>query len=88
MLAGKKAGLSVFEYTPLQIKQTLAGYGRADKKQMQEMVRVYLNFKNSTQARRLRRCSRNRHNTFVDETLSLLHASRTVLDAHYDEITC
>lgn len=43
MLAGKKAGLTVTEYTPLQIKQTLTGYGRADKKQMQEMVRVHLN---------------------------------------------
>ncbi len=43
MLAGKKAGLIVAEYTPLQIKQTLTGYGRADKKQMQEMVRVHLN---------------------------------------------
>lgn len=43
MLAGKKAGLLIAEYTPLQIKQTLTGYGRADKKQMQEMVRIYLN---------------------------------------------
>ena len=32
----------LFEYTPLQIKQAMTGYGRADKKQMQEMVRVYL----------------------------------------------
>ncbi len=45
MLAGKKAKLSVVEYTPLQIKQTLTGYGRADKKQMQEMVRVILGLK-------------------------------------------
>ncbi len=43
MLAGKKAGLIITEYTPLQIKQTLTGYGRADKKQMQEMVRIHLN---------------------------------------------
>ena len=43
MLAGKKSGLSIFEYTPLQIKQTLTGYGRADKKQMQEMVKLHLN---------------------------------------------
>lgn len=35
-------GLGVYEYTPLQIKQALTGYGRADKKQMQEMVRVVL----------------------------------------------
>lgn len=45
MLAGKKAGLSIAEYTPLQIKQTLTGYGKADKKQMQEMVRLQLNLK-------------------------------------------
>lgn len=32
--------IKVFEYTPLQIKQALTGYGRADKGQMQEMVRI------------------------------------------------
>lgn len=32
----------LYEYTPLQIKQAMTGYGRADKKQMQEMVRIYL----------------------------------------------
>jgi crossover junction endodeoxyribonuclease RuvC len=42
MLTGRKAGLSIAEYTPLQIKQTLTGYGKADKKQMQEMVRLQL----------------------------------------------
>ena len=35
--------LPVFEYTPLQIKQTLTGYGRADKKQVQQMVKLHLN---------------------------------------------
>lgn len=45
MLAGKLAGLEIAEYTPLQIKQALTGYGRADKKQMQEMVRVLLGLK-------------------------------------------
>jgi crossover junction endodeoxyribonuclease RuvC len=34
--------LPVFEYTPLQVKQAVAGYGRADKKQVQEMVRILL----------------------------------------------
>lgn len=42
MLAGKKAGLEIIEYTPMQIKQQLTGYGKADKKQMQEMVRLRL----------------------------------------------
>lgn len=45
MLAGKKAGLDIYEYTPLQIKQVLTGYGKADKKQMQEMVRIQLGLK-------------------------------------------
>ncbi|OYX42114.1 crossover junction endodeoxyribonuclease RuvC [Candidatus Saccharibacteria bacterium 32-49-12] len=42
MLAGKQASLTIAEYTPLQIKQTLTGYGKADKKQMQEMVKLQL----------------------------------------------
>lgn len=45
LLAGKQAGLTIFEYTPLQIKQALTGYGRAEKKQIQEMVRVLLGLK-------------------------------------------
>ncbi|MBI2592360.1 crossover junction endodeoxyribonuclease RuvC [Candidatus Saccharibacteria bacterium] len=45
IVAGKQAGLKIAEYTPLQIKQALTGYGRADKKQMQEMVRVLLGLK-------------------------------------------
>lgn len=43
MLTGRKAKLSIAEYTPLQIKQSLTGYGKADKKQVQEMVRMQLN---------------------------------------------
>ena len=42
MLTGRQAGLEIAEYTPLQIKQTLTGYGRASKKQMQEMVKLQL----------------------------------------------
>jgi crossover junction endodeoxyribonuclease RuvC len=42
LLCGQQAGLMIHEYTPLQIKQAITGYGRADKKQMQEMVRVIL----------------------------------------------
>lgn len=45
MLAAVEAGLPIFEYTPLQIKQALVGYGRAEKKQIQEMVKLYLNLK-------------------------------------------
>lgn len=42
LLCGRQAGLSIAEYTPQQIKMALTGYGRADKKQIQEMVRVVL----------------------------------------------
>lgn len=45
LLVGKQAGLTIYEYTPLQIKQALTGYGRAEKKQIQEMVRVLLRLK-------------------------------------------
>lgn len=45
MLAGKQGGLVIYEYTPLQIKQALTGYGKATKSQIQEMVRVILKLK-------------------------------------------
>jgi crossover junction endodeoxyribonuclease RuvC len=45
LLAGRQADLEIHEYTPLQIKQALTGYGRAEKKQIQEMVRVILKLK-------------------------------------------
>ena len=35
----------IYEYTPLQIKQALTGYGRAEKKQIQAMVKMFLNLK-------------------------------------------
>ena len=41
-LAAKISKLKIYEYTPLQIKQSLTGYGRAEKKQVQEMVRQHL----------------------------------------------
>lgn len=42
LLAAAHAAIPVFEYTPLQVKQAVAGYGRASKEQVQEMVRVLL----------------------------------------------
>jgi crossover junction endodeoxyribonuclease RuvC len=42
LLASARAGLEVYEYTPNEIKQAVAGYGSAGKRQMQEMVRVLL----------------------------------------------
>jgi crossover junction endodeoxyribonuclease RuvC len=43
MLALVQAGLKVAEYTPMQIKQSVVGYGGADKNQVQQMVRALLN---------------------------------------------
>lgn len=42
LLAAKKSGRPVYEYTPLQVKQAVTGYGKAVKKQVQEMTRVLL----------------------------------------------
>jgi crossover junction endodeoxyribonuclease RuvC len=42
LLAGAEHSLPIGEYTPLQVKQAVTGYGRADKKQIQEMVRTIL----------------------------------------------
>ena len=43
LLAAAKYTPALYEYTPLQIKQAIVGYGRADKQQMQQMVKVLLN---------------------------------------------
>lgn len=45
LLCGKQHGLELHEFTPMQIKMAVTGYGKADKKQIQEMVRVILNLK-------------------------------------------
>ncbi|MDL2362944.1 MAG: crossover junction endodeoxyribonuclease RuvC [Patescibacteria group bacterium] len=45
LLCAMQSGLEIYEYTPMQIKQAITGYGKADKKQMQEMVRVILQLK-------------------------------------------
>ena len=39
LLACAKAGIKIYEYTPLQVKQSVVGYGRAEKKQVMEMVK-------------------------------------------------
>ncbi len=43
LLAGMNAGLPVFEYTALQVKNAVVGYGRAAKLQVQQMVRALIN---------------------------------------------
>ena len=45
LLAIRQANIPMYEYTPLQVKQSVAGYGRATKKQVQEMTRRLLHLK-------------------------------------------
>lgn len=45
LLAARKKGVPIYEYTPLQIKMSVTGYGRAEKKQMIEMTRLLLGLK-------------------------------------------
>lgn len=45
MLAARLCHLPIFEFTPLQIKQAVTGYGRADKNQIQKMVQILLRLK-------------------------------------------
>ena len=45
LLALKKSGVKVIDITPLQVKQAVAGYGRAEKAQVQKMVKALLNLK-------------------------------------------
>jgi crossover junction endodeoxyribonuclease RuvC len=45
LLAAYKCGVDVYEYTPLEVKSSVVGYGRAEKQQVQYMVRLMLNLK-------------------------------------------
>lgn len=46
LLTAHEEGLPIFEYTPLQVKQAIVGYGRAEKKQVITMVTAFLGLKN------------------------------------------
>ena len=46
ILAAANKGLPVYEYTPLAVKQRVSGYGRGEKRQIQEMVKIQLGLKN------------------------------------------
>ena len=46
LIAGCKNNIPTYEYTPLQIKQAVVGYGRAEKQQVQRMVKSILNVSN------------------------------------------
>lgn len=45
VLAAQRLNIKVYEYTPLQVKQAVVGYGRAEKKQVQQMVKTLLRLK-------------------------------------------
>ncbi|HZJ58117.1 MAG TPA: crossover junction endodeoxyribonuclease RuvC [Clostridia bacterium] len=45
VLAAAKTGLDLYEYTPLQVKQSVVGYGRAEKSQVQQMVKLLLSLR-------------------------------------------
>lgn len=45
ILAAKQRGMDIAEYTPLQVKQSVTGYGKAIKQQVQEMTRMLLNLR-------------------------------------------
>jgi crossover junction endodeoxyribonuclease RuvC len=49
LLALAQASIPIAEYTPLEIKQALTGYGGAEKQQVQEMVRMLLDLENAPQ---------------------------------------
>lgn len=42
VLAVHQRGIPIYEYTPLQVKQSIVGYGRAEKNQVQEMTKLFL----------------------------------------------
>jgi crossover junction endodeoxyribonuclease RuvC len=45
LLSAEFNGIDIHEYTPLQVKQALTGYGRAEKKQVQDMIKLVLGLK-------------------------------------------
>jgi crossover junction endodeoxyribonuclease RuvC len=45
LLVAAKNGVEIAEFTPLQVKQAVSGYGRAEKDQVQKMVRLILGLK-------------------------------------------
>ncbi|MDO9547189.1 MAG: crossover junction endodeoxyribonuclease RuvC, partial [Pelolinea sp.] len=49
ILSLAQAGLSISEYNPLEIKQAVVGYGKATKKQVQQMVKILLSMENTPQ---------------------------------------
>ena len=52
LLAAAQCGVPIYEYTPMQVKQAVTGYGKAVKKQIQEMTRIMLHLQTIPQAGR------------------------------------
>lgn len=52
LLAAQQAGLPLYEYTPMQIKQAVCGNGHADKRQIQQMVKLLLGLPGAAEAGR------------------------------------
>ncbi len=50
ILAGSHSGLPVFEYSPLEVKKAVVGYGRAEKSQVQTMVKAILQLSETPRA--------------------------------------
>jgi crossover junction endodeoxyribonuclease RuvC len=50
LLAGAQQGITVYEYTPLEIKKAVVGYGRAEKSQVQAMVKAILQLRETPTA--------------------------------------
>lgn len=49
LLAATEAGVAISEYSPLEVKSSVVGYGRAEKNQVQEMVKILLGLENPPQ---------------------------------------
>lgn len=61
LLAARKKGVPTYEYTPMQVKQSVVGYGNAVKKQVMEMTRILLAAGEDPQAGRCCRCPGDCH---------------------------
>lgn len=62
-----QAGVPFYEYTPLQVKSSIVGYGRAEKKQVQELVRTILHLSCPKARRRRRRFSPRDNSRLLDK---------------------
>ncbi|MBF0589916.1 MAG: crossover junction endodeoxyribonuclease RuvC, partial [Magnetococcales bacterium] len=80
MVAASGKGIPVAEYTALQVKKAVVGYGRADKNQMQEMVKMLLNLhrrtaQDASDALAVALC--HAHSTPLDQTRSAISSGDT-----------